>query len=149
MPRVRSLYSRYLSTTGASSLCVLAVFWYRAESEMTSGDARAWFSSSYFASICSKRSNMEFLALSFRVGQTQYCTGRGMRRPVRATCTRKWGKVNSRREPLGNHEFAATLLFQLHRLIQRGDGALDLIVRRLLGRNPLQPQARLCQQGEQ
>jgi hypothetical protein len=46
MPRFRSLNSRYFSTTGVSSLWALAVFWYFAESLITSGEARAWVSSS-------------------------------------------------------------------------------------------------------
>ena len=37
---------------------LFTAFWYRAESFMTSGDERAWFSSSYFFSIWSKRSNI-------------------------------------------------------------------------------------------
>src|ERR1039458_10649793 len=58
MPRVRSLYSRYFSTIGASSLWALAVFWKRAESETISGEDRALLSSSYFSSVWSRRSNM-------------------------------------------------------------------------------------------
>src|ERR1035438_889455 len=58
MPRVRSLYSRYFSTMGASSLWALAVFWKRAESETMSGEDRALLSSSYFNSVWSRRSNM-------------------------------------------------------------------------------------------
>src|SRR5664280_29008 len=63
MPRVRSLYSRYFSTMGASSLWALAVFWKRAESETISGEARALLSSSYFNSVWSRRSNMGSLPL--------------------------------------------------------------------------------------
>src|SRR5450759_1148793 len=58
MPRVRSLYSRYFSTMGASSLWALAAFWKRAESETMSGEDRALLSSSYFNSVWSRRSNM-------------------------------------------------------------------------------------------
>src|SRR5258707_15283208 len=58
MPRVRSLYSRYFSTIGATSLCAFAVLWYFAESLTISGEARALVSSSYRASIWSKRSNI-------------------------------------------------------------------------------------------
>src|SRR5450755_2984287 len=65
IPRVRSLYSRYFSTMGASSLWALAVFWKRAESETISGEDRALLSSSYFSSVWSRRSNM---------GYQLYCT---------------------------------------------------------------------------
>ncbi len=36
----------------------------------------------------------------------------------------------SRRAPLGNHQFAAALFFQLHGFVQGGDGGFDLVVRR-------------------
>src|SRR5579859_6156939 len=64
IPLVRSLYSRYFSTMGAISACALAVFWYLAESLTISGDASAFVSSSYRASIWSNRSNIEFSVLS-------------------------------------------------------------------------------------
>ena len=50
--------------------------------------------------------------------------------------------------PLGKHEFAATLGFEFHRLVQRDDRALNLIVGGIFGRDPLQPQSRRGHQRE-
>src|ERR1035437_2150237 len=75
MPRVRSLYSRYFSTMGASSLWALAVFWKRAESETISGEDRALLSSSYFNSVWSRRSNMGANTCRAYNGGKDYCTG--------------------------------------------------------------------------
>ena len=55
------MYSRYFSTTGASSACAFAVFWYFAESEITSGVASDCSSSRNLLSICSSLSNMAVL----------------------------------------------------------------------------------------
>src|ERR1700687_479425 len=58
------------------------------------------------------------------------------------TENRELGTENyARWAPLGNHQLATVCLFQLHRFIQRDDGALNLAVIRRLGRNPLQPQS--------
>src|SRR5260221_13348062 len=43
--------------------------------------------------------------------------------------------------PLGNHEFAAALLFELHGFVQGEDRAFDFAVIRRLGGDPLQPEA--------
>src|SRR5664280_2793185 len=79
MPRVRSLYSRYFSTMGASSLWALAVFWKRAESETISGEARALLSSSYFSSVWSRRSNMGSNMCRVHNSRKDYCTGTPIR----------------------------------------------------------------------
>src|SRR5579864_2752701 len=51
--------------------------------------------------------------------------------------------------PLGNHQLAATFLFQRHGLVKGGDGALGLRVGRRLGGDALQPQAGSGHQREQ
>ena len=50
-------------------------------------------------------------------------------------------KESERREPLGNHQFAAILLFNLERAIQSKNRAGDLVVSRRLRGDPLQPQS--------
>jgi hypothetical protein len=50
---------------------------------------------------------------------------------------------------LSNHQFAATLLFKRHRLIQCDDRAFGLLVRRGLGRDPLHPQSGSSHQRKQ
>lgn len=42
---------------------------------------------------------------------------------------------------LGNDQLAAVLLFQRHSFVERGDGALRLVVGRRLGGDALQPEA--------
>src|ERR1019366_7234823 len=55
------------------------------------------------------------------------------------------GRVtSSRRGPLGNHEFAAMLLFERHGRIESDDRAFHFAVVRRLRRDPLQPQSGSC-----
>src|SRR5215472_14161784 len=84
---------------------------------MTSGEARAWVSSSYRFSSCSSRSNISTA-----------------QRGVLPTHHKTIAK-------LSDDEFAAALLFQHERGFERSDGALHLPVRWRLRGDPLQPQA--------
>src|SRR5437868_14155366 len=134
MPFFKSLYSRFFPTMGAISLCALAVFWYLEESPMISGDASACVNSTYFDSVCSRRSNTEVsLDISFppSVPSSQLDS-----REIAAGA-------------LGNYQRAALLFLQRHGLVEGDNGALRLIVGGRLGGDPLQPQAGSSQQREQ
>src|SRR5690242_110766 len=58
-------------------------------------------------------------------------------------------KKSARRGPLGNHEFAAVLLFEFEGGIEGADGADYLLVGWRLRCDPLQPESRLRQQREE
>src|ERR1035438_144527 len=115
MPRFRSLYSRYFSTIGASSLWALAVFWKRAESVTISGDDRALLSSSYFSSVWSRRSNMGSLHIVRKVSQVRCNPERAAmmprKKPLPPPLNFELESQFLRRTPLGNHQFAAALFF--------------------------------------
>src|SRR5271168_3281314 len=71
--------------------------------------------------------------------------------PTAAICLSERPKTNNQRRilPLGNHQLAAALLFERHRLIQRDDRAFGLLIRRGLGRDPLHPQSGSSHQRKQ
>jgi len=50
-----------------------------------------------------------------------------------------WSKGFQGWEPLGNHQFAATLFFQSHGLVEGGNGALGHLIGRWLRGDALEP----------
>src|SRR5947207_4258206 len=117
IPRCRSLYSRYFSTISATSLWALAVFWYLAESPVISGEDRALVSSSYFASIWFRRSNIDIFYCSWMLRNEKRFDGKRLRNQGMASVVPL--NAITLRFFLGNHQFAAVGLLHVHGLIER------------------------------